>query len=112
MKRVPSDNIQLSDLFIGKTVCVLSRQLTVKSYADTNTRNKFQTNHQTLNVLFNTLNPSNNTASIEALSDLLKFLSNDKDSMFLINKLKSINVENEILKELSETLQYVYLYIT
>lgn len=105
LKRVKVDSIHLNDLFIGKTVSVYSRQLKVVQYGDSSTQNKFAKKEEIVNLLFNTTNASNNIATVECLSDLLMFLNNDKTAFYLINKLKSVNVEDIVLKQLSETLE-------
>ena len=104
LKRVQVDTIQMNDLFIGKTISILSRQLTVKKYCNQITKNKFETNQQIINILFNTKNSNNNIATIQSFINFVQYLENDSiNNMFKISKLKSVIVQDVVIKELSQT---------
>lgn len=51
LKKTALPDLRMKDLHVGSSITVYSRQLTVKSYGDEHTRQKFETSHSETSVL-------------------------------------------------------------
>ena len=90
LKRSPTKNVHLDDLYIGSTVTILSRQLKIVDFGDQFTRSKLQsTKESTLAII--------KPDCIDRLVDILDVISSNN---FTINKMRKIQLSSKEAQEL------------
>ena len=102
LKRVINKDINFpNDLYIGKNIVIYSRQLKIIDYADTFTKNKFDTISNKYNILF---------ANITSFTQFLNTIYTKYNKIsFDINNIKSVQ-SHEKIEKLLNVEQLIYLF--